>query len=76
MHYFGELWRSLRYLFHRDRMDRDLEEEMRHHLEMKAAASGGPLLAARQFGNLAALKQQSRDAWLWEPLVRLAGDLR
>ena len=80
----GELWRSLRFLLHRGSLDSDLEEEMRFHLEMKAAhhrdyGAAPPdarRLAARQFGNLAALKQQSREAWQWEPLVRFAGDVR
>jgi hypothetical protein len=35
------LWRRLLILFRRGRVDRDLEEEMRFHLEMKAQAGGG-----------------------------------
>ena len=32
----SELWRRLLGLLQRDRLDRDLEEEMRFHLELQA----------------------------------------
>jgi len=35
-----QLLRRLRWLFRRDEFERDLEEEMRHHLAMKAEQSG------------------------------------
>jgi len=63
-----QLLRRLRWLFRRDEFERDLEEEMRHHLAMKAEQSG-EREAARQFGNIALLKEDSRAAWgfrLWE----------
>ncbi len=43
----SELWRKLGGLFHRDHLDRDLEEEMRIHLEMQAADTGDPAAARR-----------------------------
>jgi len=63
-----EMLRRLQWLFRRDEFERDLEEEMRHHLAMKAEQAGESE-AARQFGNLALLKEDSRAAWgfrLWE----------
>jgi hypothetical protein len=32
----SELWRRLLFYLRRDRFDREMEEEMRFHLEMKA----------------------------------------
>jgi hypothetical protein len=59
----SQLWRRLLFYLRRDRFDRELEEEMRFHLEMKAQenAEAGmePLearyAARRQFGNLTLL---------------------
>ena len=36
-----KLWRRLLFLFWRERFDRDLDDEIRVHLEMKAEAGGG-----------------------------------
>ena len=36
-----QLWRRLRYYLRRERFDRELEEEMRFHLEMKAQENIG-----------------------------------
>jgi hypothetical protein len=50
----GEFWRRLSFLWNRRRIDRDLEEEMRFHVDMKALAaaeSGSPAPDAHlQFG--------------------------
>jgi hypothetical protein len=54
-----QLWRRLLFYLRRDRFDRELEEEMQFHLEMKAEenrqARMEPLeahyAAQRQFGN-------------------------
>jgi len=46
MERLGELWRRLLFLFRGGQFDRDLEEEMRFHLEMRSAESGN--LAARR----------------------------
>jgi hypothetical protein len=51
----SDLWRRLRMLFHRDRFDRDLEEEMQFHLEMTAeenCRTESPLRDAAQQGQL------------------------
>jgi len=71
----SELWRRVRMLFHRDRLDRELEEEMRAHLEMLAEEVGNGA-ARRQFGNATLLKETSREAWRWRWLDRLAQDTR
>ena len=84
MAYFSQFRRRLAVLFHRDRFDRDLEEEIESHLEFQARenqANGmGPAEAARaarrQFGNPTYLRETSRDTWGWSALERLLADLR
>jgi len=71
-----ELWRRLGFLARRERFERDLDEEMRFHLEMKAQKAGDPLAARRQFGNEGMLKEASREMWGWMSLERLWQDLR
>src|SRR5512145_101662 len=76
--------RRLLFYLRRDRFDRELEEEMRFHLEMKAeenlAASVSPeearYAARRQFGNQTLLREVSRDMWGFRSLETLAQDLR
>jgi putative ABC transport system permease protein len=75
MGWLGEFWRRLAFLFHRNQFDSDLEEEMRDHLERKAADLD-PLAARRQFGNAAFLRDESRDAWGWGPIERAWQDVR
>ncbi len=70
-----QLLRRLQWLFHRDEFERDLEEEMRHHLAMKAEQSGEQE-AARQFGNVALLKEDSRAAWGFRFWDHFAQDTR
>ena len=80
----AHLWRRLRMLFGGARFDRELDEEMRLHLELRAeeaAARGLPpdeaqAAARRRFGNPTALRERSRDAWGWRWLDDLARDLR
>jgi putative ABC transport system permease protein len=80
----SELWRRLLFYLRRDRFDRELEEEMRFHLEMKAgenlAAGISPEearhAARRQFGNQTLLREVSRDMWSFRSLETLAQDLR
>jgi predicted permease len=71
-----ELWRRLLFLKDRDRFERDLDEEMRFHLEMKARKTGNRYAAQQQFGNIGILKEASRDMWGWRSLERLGQDLR
>ena len=82
MAWFGPIRRSLAVLFHRDRYDRDLAEEMQSHLEMQAeehraegmdAAAAG-LAARRQFGNATLFREDGRTVWGWNTLERLVRD--
>src|SRR5262245_33279619 len=81
---FSQLWRRLLFYKRRGRFDRELEEEIRFHLEMKAeenlAAGKSPeearYAARRQFGNQTLLREVSRDMWGFRSLETLAQDLR
>jgi len=80
----SQLWRRLLFYLRRDRFDRELEEEMRFHLEMTAEenlAEGispeeARYVAQRQFGNQSLLREASRDMWSFRFLETLAKDLR
>jgi len=80
---FGQFFRRLAVLLHRDRLDRELEEEIESHLELQIQdnrENGMPepeagASARRQFGNAALLKEASREAWGWRWLEQLAQDL-
>jgi predicted permease len=80
----GNLWRRLAFLWNRRQIDRDLEDEMHFHLDMKARAaveSGSPVedahRAARlQFGGATLWRETSREAWGWSMLEHLVQDLR
>jgi hypothetical protein len=71
MRHLRELWRRLVVFVRRDQFDRDLQEEMDHHIAMPAQAhigDGAAPTAARQaarraFGNPLLLRERSRDAW-------------
>src|SRR5215468_9091326 len=79
-----QLWRRLLFYFRRDRFDRELEDEMRFHIEMKAeenaGAGMGPLearyAAQRQFGNQTLLREVSREMWAVRSIEMLFQDLR
>jgi predicted permease len=68
----------------RDRLDRELEEEMRFHLEMKVRENldAGMTLrearntARREFGNITLLREVSREMWGFRSLDALAQDAR
>ena len=82
----AELWRKLKVFFRRGQFDRDLEEEMQHHLAMKAEAYLGRQegmsskeagnAARREFGNTLLLREKSRDTWGFAGLEILLQDLR
>lgn len=81
---FGEIARRLRVLLRGSRFDRDLDEEMQTHLELRQGRlrAGGLSLedagrAARmRFGNVLRLREEAHDAWGWTWLEQLAQDLR
>jgi putative ABC transport system permease protein len=68
----------------RDRFDRELEEEMKFHLEMKAqenldvgmTADEAHYAAQRQFGNQALLQEVSREMWGVRSIETFFQDLR
>ena len=64
-----ELFRRLRYLANRRRLDRELENDMQFHREM-AARQG-----RNNFGNVLLLREDSRQAWGWTWIDRLIQDL-
>jgi macrolide transport system ATP-binding/permease protein len=71
-----ELSRRLCFLLHRAELERDLDEEMRHHLALSAQDRGGAEAAQRQFGNVTLLKEESRAMWTWTFWEQLAQDIR
>jgi hypothetical protein len=80
----GEMWRRLRALVRRDRWSEELEEEMRHHVAMRAErlrADGVPrrdaeLEARHRFGNAAQLADGAHDAWGWSRVAAILQDTR
>jgi predicted permease len=67
-----ELLRRLRYYLHRSTFERDLDDEMRHHLALKAERNP----AGAPFGNITLLKEDSRAVWNFHLVDHLAQDLR
>jgi len=70
-----ELLRRLQFFFHRSQFERDLDEEMAHHLSMLGPDGNSPA-ARRQFGNLTSLKEDSRSMWTFAFIEQTAQDLR
>jgi putative ABC transport system permease protein len=79
-----QLWRRLFSPLRRGRYEREMEEEMRFHLEMQIEqnlASGMAVeeahyAARRQFGNQTWLKEASREMWSLNSIEALIQDLR
>jgi predicted permease len=79
-----QLWRKLCFYLRRNQFDRELEEEMKFHLEMKMEenlqAGMGPAeassAATRQFGNQTLLQEMSREMWGVRSIETLFQDLR
>src|SRR5580700_10662766 len=68
----------------RAREDRELEEELRFHLQEEArlrmdrgqSPANARLWARRDFGNLTRTKEVTREMWTWSALDRAAQDIR
>src|ERR1700674_4909066 len=68
----------------RKKLDRELEEEVRTHLEMATNERvdrgedkrEAERAARREFGNVGVVKEVTREVWGWGPLDRLMQDLR
>jgi len=71
-----ELWRRLAFLWNARQIDRDLEEEMRFHLDMKARSVADTHAAHLQFGSATRWREISREAWGWSAVENLLQDLR
>ncbi len=81
----GSVLRRLLVLFRRTQLDRELEDELRFHEEMKARAladagglSGDEARAAarRRVGDPVRLREQSRDPWTFPAIETFAQDVR
>ena len=81
----GSVLRRLLFFFRRHRFDRDLDDELRFHEEMKAQAladaqdisrDDARAAARRRLGNPLRLREQSRDAWTFATLETLGQDVR
>ena len=77
-------FRRLRHLSNRRRSEAEMAEEMRQHLEQRAADFAADGLAAdearyaaqRRFGSLASIQEQAREAHGWGWLERFLKDMR
>ena len=65
----GEIFRRIRYLINRRRLDAELESDMEFHREMAARAG------RNNFGNTLRMREKAREAWGWTWLDRLVQDL-
>ena len=82
MNLLRRLAHRLRHLFRRRQSEAEMGEEMRFHLEQRAAdfaADGLPAEAARyaaqkKFGNVGSLQEQARETWGWGWLERALTD--
>ena len=84
MNKLREWWRQLRFRLMGQSFDADLAEEMRLHLDLRAAEkqtdgispAEAESSARRRFGNATLLRENSRDAWGWTSLDTWLQDLR
>ncbi len=84
MEKLSALWRRLVFHLRRDRFDRELDEEVQFHLEMKAreledegmSPDEARLAARRQFGNVTAVAERSASVWSLGWLESTARDVR
>jgi MacB-like periplasmic core domain len=83
-HWIYTLPLRLRSLFRRNRLGEELDEELSDHIERQIednlARGMGPkearLAALRAFGNAAAVREQTHDAWSWSGAELLLNDVR
>ena len=59
----------------------DLDEELKSHLEIEArsrpeSGQDAEFAARRAFGNLTAIREETRETWGWAPVERFFDDLR
>jgi predicted permease len=79
-----QLWRRILFYLRRDKFERELEEEMKFHLEMKKQEylregldqKEALFAAQRKFGNQTLLREVSREMWGFRSLETFWQDLR
>lgn len=80
---FGEWWRRAIFSLRGKQMERELAEEMRHHVELKArknieagmSQDEAHYAAKRQLGNLTRMGEESRRTWGFPFLESVAQDI-
>jgi hypothetical protein len=70
-----KLLRKIRALFRKDKLDAEMADEMRHHVELQTELNRkagmkpdeARFAALRQFGNVASIQEQAREqrGWVW-----------
>lgn len=84
MPHFSQFWRKLNFLLNRNQMERDLQEEMRFHEQLKTEKNLGKGMDAaeaqsavrRQLGNVTLQQEESRRIWGFPRLESMLQDLR
>ncbi|MBZ5625681.1 MAG: hypothetical protein LAQ69_44365 [Acidobacteriia bacterium] len=78
----GRLWRRLIFRWRRDRLDRELAEELEFHRSRRQEENGETGLSAQaawltneQMGNMTLAKEESWDMWSFLALERLWQDV-
>jgi predicted permease len=69
-------WKRLLFRWQRERLARELEEELAFHFEQKLAENPDVELSRRQMGNMTIAKEECRDMWSFMKWERVAQDLR
>jgi predicted permease len=72
----GEFLRRLKFILRREQFERELDEEMRLHVELRSERLGDADAAKRQFGNTTLLREDSRQHWEFAFAEILLKDLR
>ena len=81
---FSELGRRVVMFLRRGKFDREMDEEMRLHVELRekeqiesgVSAKDAHVAARKNFGNALALREASHDSWGWAWLEHLSQDVR
>jgi putative ABC transport system permease protein len=68
--------KKVRWLWRRRQLDRDLDDELRFHLEMKAEETGDIAAAQRRLGNTTRFKEACRDLWSFSSIESCWQDIR
>jgi hypothetical protein len=84
MKWLSQFGRRLLMLFRRSQFDRDLEDEMRLHRELReqeqleagVAPEEARYAARRRFGNDLVLREESHEMWGWNSVETLIQDVR